>query len=193
MFFDTARVNVKGGDGGDGCNAMRREWHVEKGGPSGGNGGHGGSVYLECNERITSLQRLRRKVHHKGEDGTRGKGDSRHGYRGSDCVIPVPLGTIVRDENGVLAGELNEHGARLLVAKGGQGGKGNESFKTSNHNAPNFCEKGQKGAERWINVELKLIADVGFVGVPNAGKSTLLAASRYVSSYRTFFFLLNII
>lgn len=182
MFFDTARVSVKGGDGGDGCNAMRREWHVERGGPSGGNGGAGGSVYLECSDKITSLQKLRRKVHHKAEDGTRGKGDSRHGYKGADWVIPVPKGTIIRDENGVLAGELNEHGQRLLVAKGGQGGKGNESFKTNNRNAPNFCEKGQPGAERWINVELKLIADVGFVGVPNAGKSTLLAASRYDSA-----------
>ena len=145
-------------------------------GPSGGNGGTGGSVYLECDQALNTLSMLRRRVHHKGKDGPNGRGDSRHGYRGNNCVIPVPRGTIVRDQNGVLAGELNQHGQRLLVARGGKGGRGNEAFKTPRMNAPSFCEKGEPGIERWLNIELKLIADVGLLGIPNAGKSTLLAA-----------------
>jgi len=179
MFFDVAKINVKGGDGGDGCMAMRREFRIEFGGPSGGNGGHGGSVYLECDSSLNTLSLLRRRVHHRGRDGTNGRGDSRHGQKGRDAVVYVPPGTIVRDEDGVLAGELNKHGQRLLVAKGGRGGRGNEHFKTHRMNAPAFAERGETGAARWINVELKLVADVGFVGMPNAGKSTLLAASRY--------------
>ena len=177
MFFDVAKVNCKGGDGGDGCMAMRREYCVEFGGPSGGNGGRGGSVYFECDKTINTLALLRRKVHYRGKDGTNGKGDSRHGQKGDDIVIPVPPGTIVRDQFGVLAGELNNHGDRMLIARGGRGGRGNEYFKTPRMNAPAFAEKGEIGIERWVNIELKLIADVGLIGVPNAGKSTLLAAS----------------
>jgi len=157
--------------------AMRREFRIEHGGPSGGNGGTGGSVYLECDSKLNTLSLLRRRVHHKAQDGTNGLGKSKHGHKGVDTIIPVPPGTIVRDQDGLLAGELNQPGQRLLVARGGRGGRGNEYFKTARMNAPNFCEKGEPGAERWINIELKLLADVGFVGVPNAGKSTLLAAS----------------
>lgn len=178
MFFDVARVNVKGGDGGDGCMAMRREYCIEFGGPSGGNGGGGGNVYLECDRSLNTLAMLRRRVHHRGKDGTNGRGDSRHGTKGKDCIIPVPPGTIVRDQYGALAGELNNHGDRMLVARGGRGGRGNEYFKTPRMNAPSFAEKGEPGVERWINIELKLIADVGLVGIPNAGKSTLLASVR---------------
>ena len=177
MFFDVAKINVKGGEGGDGCMAMRREFRLEFGGPSGGNGGAGGNVYIECDEGLNTLSMLRRRVHHKGKDGTNGRGDSRHGYRGEHCIIKVPPGTIVRDQDGILAGELNAHGQRMLVARGGKGGRGNEYFKTPRNNAPTFAEKGEKGAERWLNIELKLIADVGLIGVPNAGKSTLLAAT----------------
>jgi len=183
MFFDVAKVNVKGGDGGNGCMAMRREFKVDLGGPCGGNGGHGGNVFLECDENLNTLSLLRRKVHHRGGDGTGGRGKSCHGSHGGDVVIPVPPGTIVRDQNNVLAGELNNHGQRLLVAKGGRGGRGNEHFKTPRNTAPSFCEKGEKGMDRWLNIELKLVADVGFVGVPNAGKSTLLAACRLVFFY----------
>ena len=181
MFFDVAKINVKGGEGGDGCMAMRREFRIEFGGPSGGNGGHGGSVWLVCDSSINTLSMLRRRVHHRGKDGTNGKGDSRHGMKGMDNIVIVPPGTIVRDEEGVLAGELNQHGQKLLVAMGGKGGRGNEHFKTHRMNAPAFAERGEEGAERWINIELKLVADVGFIGMPNAGKSTLLAASRWVS------------
>jgi GTPase len=176
MFFDIARINCKAGDGGDGCKAMRREFCVELGGPTGGNGGHGGSVYLKCDKNLNTLSMLRRNVHYRAGDGTNGKGSSRHGHKGEDCVIIVPPGTIVRDHRGLLAGELNHHDDRLLLARGGKGGRGNEYFKTARMNAPNFAEKGEPGAERWINIELKLLADVGLVGVPNAGKSTLLAA-----------------
>lgn len=167
---------MQGGEGGDGCMAMRREYCIEHGGPSGGNGGHGGSVYLECDRNLNTLAMLRRRVHHRGKDGTNGRGDSRHGQKGKDCIIPVPPGTIVRDYNGALAGELNNHGDRMLVARGGRGGHGNEYFKTPRMNCPSFAEKGEIGPERWLNIELKLIADVGLIGVPNAGKSTLLAA-----------------
>lgn len=178
MFFDVAKINVKAGDGGDGCMAMRREFRLDMGGPSGGNGAAGGSIYLECDESINTLANLRRRVHYKAKDGTNGKGDSRHGRKGNSCIITVPPGTIVRDQNGILAGELNRHGQRLLVARGGRGGRGNEHFKTPRMTAPSFCERGELGDERWLNIELKLVADVGFVGVPNAGKSTLLSSSR---------------
>eukprot|EP01040_Poterioochromonas_malhamensis_P008223 gene8223-8893_t len=176
MFFDVARVNVKGGDGGNGCKAMRREYRIEFGGPSGGNGGDGGDVFLVCDKTLNTLAPLRRQVHFKAEKGKNGLGDSRHGQKGRHLVLRVPPGTIVRDQAGALAGELNNHGDRMLVARGGRGGRGNEYFKTARMTAPAFAEKGEKGAERWLNIELKLIADVGLVGVPNAGKSTLLAA-----------------
>lgn len=178
MFFDVARVFVKGGDGGNGCKAMRREFRVEFGGPSGGNGGHGGSVFLECDKTLNTLAPLRRQAHFKAEKGKNGLGDSRHGSKGRDLVIKVPPGTIVRDSSGALAGELNNHGDKMMVARGGRGGRGNEHFKSPRMTAPAFAEKGEKGSERWLNVELKLIADLGLVGVPNAGKSTLLAAVR---------------
>jgi GTP-binding protein len=176
MFFDVARINVKGGDGGKGCMAMRREYCVDMGGPSGGNGGNGGNVYFECDTNLNTLASLRTQVHYKGEDGNNGLGDSRHGRKGKDIIVKVPPGTIVRNEDGILAGELNNHGDRMLVAKGGRGGRGNEYFKTARYTAPSFAEKGEKGIDRWLFLELKLLADLGLVGVPNAGKSTFLAA-----------------
>jgi GTP-binding protein len=176
MFFDIARINVKGGEGGDGCMALRREFRIDMGGPSGGNGGHGGSIYLECDKTLNTLLPLRSKIHYKGEDGVNGKGDSRHGHKGKDVIVKVPPGTIIRNEEGLLAGELNNQGDRMLVANGGRGGKGNEYYRTARFKTPTFAQKGGKGDERWLFVELKLIADIGLVGVPNAGKSTFLAA-----------------
>jgi GTPase len=121
MFYDIARINVHSGEGGDGCMAMRREYCIDRGGPSGGNGGNGGSIFLECDSTLNTLTRLRRKIHYKAKKGTNGKGDSRHGQKGEDCIIKVPPGTIVRDSNGAIAGELNNHGDRMLVARGGKG------------------------------------------------------------------------
>jgi GTP-binding protein len=123
MFFDVAKINVRGGAGGKGCAAMRREYKMDKGGPSGGNGGKGGDVYVQCDTGLSTLSSLQGNVHHRGKDGSNGRGDSRHGERGCDCIVKVPRGTIVRDENGNYAGELNNHGDKLLVAKGGKGGR----------------------------------------------------------------------
>ena len=176
-FFDTARVNVKGGDGGNGCVAFRREKGVAMGGPSGGNGGRGGSVVFVCNPRLNTLSVLRRAVHYKAPPGLNGQGKGRHGRGAADVEVEVPPGTIVRDLDGRFAGELVGGGETLRVAPGGRGGRGNAAFKTPTNNAPKMSERGEPGAEHWLNVELRLVADVGFVGVPNAGKSTLLSAS----------------
>lgn len=177
MFFDTAKIFVAGGKGGDGCVAWRREFRVEQGGPFGGSGGKGGSVYLRCDPTMNTLSGLRMKVHYRAEDGGRGLGKGKTGHSAEDVVIPVPPGTIVFDQDGRLAGELTVNDEQLLVAAGGRGGRGNLAFKTSRQSAPCLAEHGEAGDARWIHIELKLVADVGFVGVPNAGKSSLLAAA----------------
>lgn len=175
-FFDWARVYVKGGDGGNGCLAMRREKGVAKGGPAGGSGGTGGSVYFEADRGRNTLARFRGNVHFRATGGKNGQGKARHGEWGDDEVVKVPLGTVVYDESGEAIGDLYEHGQRLLVAKGGRGGRGNAAFKTDRNVAPRFCEKGEPGEEHWLRLELKLVADIGIIGIPNAGKSTLLRA-----------------
>lgn len=147
------------------------------GGPSGGSGGKGGSVYLRCVKGLNTLGLLRRHVHHRAFNGKNGEGKSKRGSGGKDVIVDVPQGTVVKDVDGKYAGELIRHGDVICVAKGGHGGRGNLAFKTQHNNAPKMSEKGELGAERWLNIELRLVADVGFVGVPNAGKSTLLAAS----------------
>lgn len=177
-FFDTARVNVRGGDGGTGCVAFRREKGEPRGGPAGGRGGRGGSVYLVCDESLNTLMECRQRVHVRAGHGLNGQGKNRDGSSGGDIEVRVPPGTVVRDlKTQRLAGELRHDGERLLVAKGGRGGRGNAAFMTARRTAPKLAERGEPGAERWLGIELRLVADVGFLGKPNAGKSTLLAAA----------------
>jgi GTP-binding protein len=177
MFADRARIHVAGGAGGDGAGTFRREAHVPRGGPDGGDGGHGGSVILVVEPGMTTLGDFKRKRHFTGADGGRGTRRKAHGRTGGDTIVRVPPGTLVRTHpDGELVGELLEAGSRLVVAAGGRGGRGNVHFATATHRAPTHFEKGTPGEERWVELELKLIADIGLVGAPNAGKSTLLAA-----------------
>ena len=177
-FFDTARIHVSGGDGGNGCVSFRREKGEPMGGPNGGSGGRGGSVYLVCDESVNTLAQLRNNVHIRAGKARNGLGKGKHGQKGKDIVMEVPPGTIVRElHTQKLAGELKEHGEKMLVARGGRGGRGNAAFKTERNTAPKLAERAEPGAERWLSVELQLVADVGFLGKPNAGKSTLLAAA----------------
>ena len=177
MFSDRARIHVAGGDGGDGAGTFRREAHVPRGGPDGGDGGHGGDVILVVEPGMTTLGDFKRKRHFKATDGGNGAGRKATGRSGGDIVLPVPPGTIVRSHpDGAFIGELIEADARLVVARGGRGGRGNVHFATATHRAPKHAEKGTPGEQQWVELELKLIADIGLVGAPNAGKSTLLAA-----------------
>jgi len=177
VFFDEAKIYVKGGDGGNGCVAFRREKYVPFGGPSGGDGGAGGNVYLVASPHRNTLLHFKRRVHFKAGRGQHGRGKNQTGRRGEDVIIEVPLGTVVRDaETGALLADLTEPGQRVCVARGGRGGRGNAAFATSTNQAPRLSEKGEPGEERWLHLELKLIADAGIIGMPNAGKSTLLAA-----------------
>jgi GTP-binding protein len=177
MFADRARIFVAAGAGGDGAGTFRREAHVPRGGPDGGDGGNGGSVFLFVDAGLTTLGDFKRRRHFRADPGGRGMGRRAHGRNGADVGIPVPPGTGVRRHpDGEPLGELLEADARLVVARGGRGGRGNVHFATATHRAPTHFEKGTPGEEGWIELELKLIADVGLVGAPNAGKSTLLAA-----------------
>lgn len=176
MFFDEAKIYVKGGDGGNGIVAFRREKYVPLGGPAGGNGGKGGDVYLLVDSHLNTLVTFRHKVHFKAERGQHGRGKNQTGRSGADVHLPVPPGTIVRDAGtGEFLGDLTRPGQKLLVARGGRGGRGNAAFVSSVNQAPRIAELGDPGEERWLALELKLIADVGIVGLPNAGKSTLLS------------------
>ncbi|MBC8263477.1 MAG: GTPase ObgE [Anaerolineales bacterium] len=177
MFFDEAKIYVKAGDGGDGCVSFRREKYVPLGGPSGGDGGKGGDVYLVANPHLNTLIGFKRRVHFKAKrGGAHGRSKGQKGRQGDDVFVEVPPGTVVRDaETGELIADLMEEGQRALVALGGRGGRGNAAFATSTNQAPRIAERGEPGQERWLYLELKLIADVGVVGVPNAGKSTLLS------------------
>jgi GTP-binding protein len=176
VFFDEAKIHVKGGDGGNGIVAFRREKFVPFGGPAGGNGGKGGDVYLVVDTHLNTLINFRHQVHFKAERGAHGRGKDQAGKSGADVYIPVPPGTIVRDAGtGAFFGDLTQPDQKLLVARGGRGGRGNAAFATSTNQAPRIAEQGDPGEERWLALELKLIADVGIVGLPNAGKSTLLS------------------
>ena len=176
-FLDQARVYVRSGDGGAGCVSFRREKFIEFGGPDGGDGGRGGDVVVECANGLNTLIDFRYQQHFKAKIGMHGMGKNRAGGRGADAVLKVPEGTQVFDEDGeTLLADLKTPGERFVVAKGGNGGFGNAHFTTSTNRAPRHANPGQVGIERILHLRLKLIADVGLVGLPNAGKSTLLAA-----------------
>ena len=175
-FADEAQINVKAGNGGNGSFSMRREKYVDKGGPDGGNGGHGGSVILQADENINTLVNFISKKHYKASPGENGLGQNMYGHAGEDAILKVPVGTIVKDAEteGFLA-DLTHHGEQVVVARGGLGGKGNANFKSSVRQTPDFAELGEPGEEREVKLELKLIADIAIIGYPSVGKSTLIS------------------
>ncbi len=176
MFIDEAKIRVKAGDGGNGCVAFRREKYVPRGGPSGGDGGKGGDVIMESSERHNTLVHFRFNPEYKAERGRHGEGANKTGREGADVILKVPVGTIVYDEeSGERIHDFSRADERLTVARGGRGGRGNARFATSTHQAPRECEPGRPGEERFFRLELKLLADVGLVGYPNVGKSTLIS------------------
>jgi len=176
MFYDKAKVFVKGGDGGNGAVAFRREKYVPLGGPNGGDGGAGGSVIFEADEGLRTLIDFRYQRHYKADRGEHGQGKGMHGRGAKDLVVRLPVGTVIREaDTGEFIADLVANGDSVIVAAGGRGGRGNARFANATNKAPRLAEKGEPGKERWVNLELKLLADVGLVGFPNAGKSTLIS------------------
>lgn len=176
MFYDTAKIYVKGGDGGNGVVAFRREKYVPHGGPSGGDGGAGGSVILVADPGLRTLVDFHYRKHYKAERGEHGQGKNMHGRKGEDLRLRLPVGTLVKDaDTGRLLADLTEPGQQVVAARGGRGGRGNARFVTATRRVPSFAEKGEPGVELWLEFELKLLADVGLIGFPNTGKSTLIS------------------
>jgi GTP-binding protein len=175
QFVDESNLHAKAGDGGAGAVSFRREAHVARGGPDGGDGGSGGDVWLVADHNIASLLAFRDHPFRRAGDGTHGMGKARHGRAGGDVVVPVPVGTVVRDGDGELLADLVHVGDRYLAAEGGRGGRGNARFLSNRRRAPAFAEQGEHGEEHWLRLELKLLADVALVGFPNVGKSTLIS------------------
>ena len=176
MFIDEAQIWIKAGDGGHGCVSFRREKFIPKGGPDGGDGGRGGDVYFQTVDNLDTLLDFAGKHHWPAQNGQPGSGNNKHGADGQDLVIKVPPGTLIYDTDlDLLLKDLNEVGLKVLVCRGGKGGRGNKAFATATNQTPRSAERGKQGQERNIRLELKLIADVGLVGMPNAGKSTLIS------------------
>ncbi len=176
MFVDEVEVRVEAGNGGDGCCAFRREKYVPMGGPYGGNGGHGGSIIFKVDEGLHTLLDLRFQKVLKGEKGENGRGKNQHGAGANDLIVKVPLGTVITDlDTNLILADLNTKDSEVVVAKGGRGGRGNTAFKTQTNTAPNYSEKGEEGEKRNLKVEVKMLADVGLVGLPSVGKSTIIS------------------
>jgi GTP-binding protein len=176
MFIDEAKIYVRAGNGGNGCLSFRREKFIPKGGPDGGNGGRGGSVYFHTVENLDTLMDFTGKHHWHAKNGADGSGSNKHGANGQDLIIPLPPGTLIYDDElNLLLKDLNKVGMKVCICRGGKGGKGNKAFATSTNQTPRTTTPGKKGKERNIHLELKLIADVGLLGMPNAGKSTLIS------------------
>jgi len=176
IFIDEAKIYIKSGDGGNGCVSFRREKYVPRGGPNGGDGGKGGDVVFVANENLNSLLDFRYNQHYKAKRGEHGRGKNQHGKNAPNLLIPVPIGTFIKDsETGEVIGDLTENEQQIIAIRGGKRGRGNARFVSSTNQAPRTAEPGEKGREATIQLELKLLADVGIIGFPNAGKSTLIS------------------